>query len=224
MAGHAASRQIYAGVAQLAERRLCNPKVGGSTPLTGSKDFNDEPAPHHFRYRLRSRYTRGAGAVGSAAGCQPEGDGFESRASRQRQQGGTSARGRVAPARGPHTQTHGDVAQLGEHLPCKQGVEGSKPFVSTEEDPTMNTLQLIGPLWRLCTAHIVQVGRGSGARSPTPSLLSSTLSRPATGRWPSGEASGCNPEDPRFDSGTALHFVVSPTPRCRIAAYSHMGA
>ena len=27
--------------------------------------------------------------------------------------------------------TNGAVAQLGEHLPCKQGVEGSNPFGST---------------------------------------------------------------------------------------------
>ena len=26
---------------------------------------------------------------------------------------------------------HGDIAQLGEHLLCKQGVEGSNPFIST---------------------------------------------------------------------------------------------
>ena len=26
----------------------------------------------------------------------------------------------------------GGVAQLGEHLPCKQGVKGSNPFISTE--------------------------------------------------------------------------------------------
>ncbi len=26
---------------------------------------------------------------------------------------------------------HGGVAQMGEHLPCKQGVEGSSPFIST---------------------------------------------------------------------------------------------
>ena len=26
---------------------------------------------------------------------------------------------------------YGDVAQLGEHLPCKQGVKGSNPFIST---------------------------------------------------------------------------------------------
>ena len=29
-----------------------------------------------------------------------------------------------------HT-AHGGVAQLGEHLPCKQGVSGSIPLVST---------------------------------------------------------------------------------------------
>ena len=27
--------------------------------------------------------------------------------------------------------THGGVAQLGEHLPCKQGVMGSNPIIST---------------------------------------------------------------------------------------------
>ena len=27
-------------------------------------------------------------------------------------------------------QNHGGIAQLGEHLPCKQGVKGSNPFIS----------------------------------------------------------------------------------------------
>ena len=27
--------------------------------------------------------------------------------------------------------TNGGIAQLGEHLPCKQGVKGSNPFIST---------------------------------------------------------------------------------------------
>ena len=31
-------------------------------------------------------------------------------------------------------RSNGDVAQLGEHLPCKQGVKGSNPFISTEEE------------------------------------------------------------------------------------------
>ena len=29
------------------------------------------------------------------------------------------------------TPKYGGVAQLGEHLPCKQGVKGSSPFIST---------------------------------------------------------------------------------------------
>ena len=29
--------------------------------------------------------------------------------------------------------TYGGVAQLGEHLPCKQGVRGSNPLISTVE-------------------------------------------------------------------------------------------
>ena len=32
------------------------------------------------------------------------------------------------PSEGKH---HGGVAQLGEHLPCKQGVMGSNPIIST---------------------------------------------------------------------------------------------
>ena len=28
-------------------------------------------------------------------------------------------------------ELHGGVAQLGEHLPCKQGVMGSNPIIST---------------------------------------------------------------------------------------------
>ena len=32
---------------------------------------------------------------------------------------------------------HGGVAQLGEHLPCKQGVKGSNPFISTIKVKTL---------------------------------------------------------------------------------------
>ena len=31
----------------------------------------------------------------------------------------------------PYAASYGGVAQLGEHLPCKQGVKGSNPFIST---------------------------------------------------------------------------------------------
>ena len=31
------------------------------------------------------------------------------------------------------TQENGGVAQLGEHLPCKQGVSGSIPLISTKD-------------------------------------------------------------------------------------------
>ena len=36
---------------------------------------------------------------------------------------------------GPHRR-HGGVAQLGEHLPCKQGVMGSNPIISTKSVKT----------------------------------------------------------------------------------------
>ena len=29
--------------------------------------------------------------------------------------------------------SNGGLAQLGEHLPCKQGVKGSNPFISTQQ-------------------------------------------------------------------------------------------
>ena len=32
-----------------------------------------------------------------------------------------------------NTQINGGVAQLGEHLPCKQGVMGSIPIISTSD-------------------------------------------------------------------------------------------
>ena len=37
--------------------------------------------------------------------------------------------------------THGGIAQLGEHLPCKQGVKGSNPFISTDRFSGHGTLK-----------------------------------------------------------------------------------
>ena len=34
-------------------------------------------------------------------------------------------------------ELHGGVAQLGEHLPCKQGVKGSNPFISTIKEKSL---------------------------------------------------------------------------------------
>ena len=36
-----------------------------------------------------------------------------------------------SPLKRGEARIHGGVAQLGEHLPCKQGVKGSNPFIST---------------------------------------------------------------------------------------------
>ena len=46
--------------------------------------------------------------------------------------------------------TYGGVAQLGEHLPCKQGVMGSNPIISTKvEQRTLRQLNgLIAQLVR----------------------------------------------------------------------------
>ena len=35
-------------------------------------------------------------------------------------------------------QPYGGVAQLGEHLPCKQGVMGSNPIISTRQAKACN--------------------------------------------------------------------------------------
>ena len=40
---------------------------------------------------------------------------------------------RIARVRDPHRKD-GGVAQLGEHLPCKQGVMGSNPIISTKRE------------------------------------------------------------------------------------------
>ena len=37
-------------------------------------------------------------------------------------------------------ETYGGVAQLGEHLPCKQGVKGAIPFISTIGCKTENVV------------------------------------------------------------------------------------
>ena len=37
------------------------------------------------------------------------------------------------------TVIYGGVAQLGEHLPCKQGVRGSNPLISTDEKQKLSS-------------------------------------------------------------------------------------
>ena len=39
---------------------------------------------------------------------------------------------------------HGDIAQLGEHLLCKQGVEGSNPFISTNRVASFSAMAYPG--------------------------------------------------------------------------------
>ena len=68
--------------------------------------------------QVAARFPWGYSSVGRAPALQAGGQGFESlylhSTSFSRQQ-----------------QKSGGVAQLGEHLPCKQGVSGSIPLVST---------------------------------------------------------------------------------------------
>ena len=56
---------------------------------------------------------------------------------------------------------HGGVAQLGEHLPCKQGVSGSIPLISTNAECRLATTVL-----RFCASREIY-GKSSGsARNP----------------------------------------------------------
>ena len=46
--------------------------------------------------------------------------------------------------KGPRSYPIGDVAQLEEHLLCKQGVAGSSPAISTGNDPTASPAAVAG--------------------------------------------------------------------------------
>ena len=56
---------------------------------------------------------------------------------------------------------NGGVAQLGEHLPCKQGVKGSIPFISTSRQCR---LPKPGALSRKPTVEAEAEERGGGER------------------------------------------------------------
>src|SRR5206468_2718768 len=50
-----------------------------------------------------------------------------------------SARSLVRSQEGPPSLVGGEVAQLGEHLLCKQGVAGSNPVISTRREDTISS-------------------------------------------------------------------------------------
>ena len=50
----------------------------------------------------------------------------------------------VESPKGQQTCRNGGVAQLGEHLPCKQGVDSSILFVSTSGEPRGKLQQQVG--------------------------------------------------------------------------------
>ena len=102
----------------------------------------------------------------------------------------------------PYVALHGGVAQLGEHLFCKQTVAGSMPVASTK----MTILQK-DTRWRTCTGS-----ERTGRIRVMPRLSksqgrSSTLRRPAMARWPSGLGTGLQPQSRRFDSDPGLQIA-----------------
>ena len=54
---------------------------------------------------------------------------FEAHPQKHKRTSSELARDREGPNR--NSAEHGGVAHLGEHLPCKQGVRGSIPLIST---------------------------------------------------------------------------------------------
>ena len=56
-------------------------------------------------------------------------------------------------AKGSRTDKYGGVAQLGEHLPCKQGVMGSNPIISTKGERTRYTEITNGLIAQVVRAH-----------------------------------------------------------------------
>ena len=52
-----------------------------------------------------------------------------------------------------YNDLYGGLAQLGEHLPCKQGVESSNLLVSTEVNITSITTHLNGLVAQPVRAH-----------------------------------------------------------------------
>ena len=55
---------------------------------------------------------------------------------KRRSKGESEERLKEAPRQSGLCSDDGGVAQLGEHLPCKQGVSGSIPLISTKRDPS----------------------------------------------------------------------------------------
>ena len=83
-------------------------------------------------------------------------------------------------------------------------------------------LTIIGPLWRLCTAYTVQVGRWCGVWTPNPRFLSSILSRPAAFRQVVERLGpGLQLRLHGFESRPAFQHdvVVTPTQGPRTGAY-----
>ena len=49
---------------------------------------------------------------------------------------------------------NGGIAQLGEHLPCKQGVRGSNPLSSTEEETLQECKNMLKKSKVRCTVYL----------------------------------------------------------------------
>ena len=189
------------------------PVLGSSFP----KDINHEDVQHD-RYRLRSRYKRDVGAVGSATGCRPEGDGFEPRTSRQFSGGS----GRLAGSSGREDACPiWDAGLLGVVTSFAMRISaGFKTLALHYEEKIMLTmLHTLGPLWRLCTTSLYRVRPGGTAGLQNRRFEFDSRVPCLYGRWSSGQAPDCKSGLRGFKSRPAVQIVVRPT-RCRIAATS----
>ena len=116
------------GIAQLGEHLLCKQRVNGSIPFTSTITDNTcggiAQLGEHLLCKQRvngsipftstiTQYLWGYSSAGRASALQAEGQRFDPVYLHH------------------HCNTCGGIAQLGEHLLCKQRVNGSIPFTST---------------------------------------------------------------------------------------------
>ena len=108
----------------------------------------------------------------------------------------------------------GRVAQLGEHLLCKQGVAGSIPATST------NHLHFNNILSKIAEQNSCYLGRGSGDQIHTrPPLFSFALltTRKLAESVNTSAFVGTNPTDQFITSGLPITRARSPGPRSKRA-------
>lgn len=107
----------------------------------------------------------------------------------------------------------GGVAQLGEHLPCKQGVSGSNPLVSMDRggDTGGSSASKRSLTWRsMSTREVDEKNWSQGREGYTVDALARCGEegrgdlRKALGSWPQTESQGCPNGGTRLSSWAGI--------------------